>query len=72
MSYPTIEQKILDDKTISKWVRRQILETRKKSVKLAIAEVNFLKKILDERLDRQIKESKTFKTVTNLKAIDFE
>ena len=71
-SFPTTEQSVLDDKTISAWVKLQLLETRKKDTFKVLADVEKLKAILERRVDRQIKESKTFKTVTDLNAIDFD
>ncbi|TQV86349.1 hypothetical protein [Aliikangiella coralliicola] len=71
MSYPTIEDKILDDGRLSQWLCEQIVETREIDLEQAIDDVKKLKVILDKRLDRQIKERKTFKTQVNLRTIDF-
>jgi len=71
MSYPTIEDKILDDGRISEWLAGQMVETREMDPKAVLKDINKLKVILDMRTDRLIKERKTFKTKINMNAIDF-
>ena len=71
MSYPTIEDKIIDDGRISDWLARQIVATRELDVSAALEDVDKLKVILNKRVDRLIKERKTFKTRINMNAIDF-
>lgn len=71
MSYPTIEDTIISDGRISRWLESQMLETRDLSLDQTIEDVRKLKVILDKRLDRVIKERKTFKTQVNLNVIDF-
>ena len=71
MSYPTIEDKIIDDGRISDWLAQQIVATRELDVSVALEEVSRLKVILNKRVDRLIKERKTFKTRINMNAIDF-
>ena len=71
-NYPTIEDKIIDDGRISDWLAKQIVETREQDLSATIEDVKKLQVILDKRVDRQIKERKTFKTQVNLNAIDFE
>jgi len=71
MNYPTIEDKILDDGRISEWLAEQIKATREHEISDAIDDVKKLQVILEKRLDRKIKERKTFKTQVNLKTIDF-
>lgn len=70
MSYPTIEDNILEDGRISDWLARQIVETRELDLSCAIEDVKKLQVILEKRLDRKIKEQKTFKTRLDLNAID--
>jgi hypothetical protein len=70
MSYPTIEDKIIDDGRISKWLARQIIETRELDLSEVIEDVKKLQAILEKRVDRKIKERKTFKTQINFNAID--
>jgi hypothetical protein len=71
MSYPTIEDKILDDGRISQWLANQIVETRECDLSSTIEDLKKLKVILDKRVDRQIKERRTFKTQVNLNVIEF-
>jgi hypothetical protein len=71
MSYPTIEDRILDDGRISQWLAKQIVETREQDLSKAIEDLQKLKVILDKRVDRRIKERKTFKTQVNLNVIKF-
>lgn len=71
MSYPTIEDKIIDDGRISDWLAQQIVDTREIDVSAALEDVDKLKVILNKRVDRLIKERKTFKTQINMNAIDF-
>ena len=71
MSYPTIEDKILDDGRISDWLAKQIVDTRDMDLSAAMEDLKKLQVILDKRLDRQIKERKTFKTQVDLNVIDF-
>ncbi|MCW8877441.1 MAG: hypothetical protein OQK04_12110 [Kangiellaceae bacterium] len=71
MNYPTIEDKILDDGRISEWLAKQIQETRDLDLSQAVEDVRKLSVILDKRVDRAIKERKTFKTQVDLKVIDF-
>jgi len=71
MSYPTIEDKILDDGRISDWLAQQIVDTRNLDLSATMEDLKKLQIILDKRLDRQIKERKTFKTQVDLKVIDF-
>jgi len=53
MSYPTIEDKILDDGRISQWLANQIVETRENDLSATIADLKKLQVILDKRVDRQ-------------------
>ena len=71
-NYPTIEDKILDDGRISEWLAQQIVETREMDLSGVISDLAKLKVILDKRVDRQIKERKTFTTRVNFNAIDFD
>ncbi len=71
MSYPTIEDKILDDGRISEWLAKQIVDSRETDTSTVLKDVKKLEVILNKRIDRQIKESKTFKTRTDLNSIDF-
>lgn len=71
-SYPTIEDKIIDDGRISDWLERQILETRGMDLNQVIEDIKKLQVILDKRVDRKIKERKTFKTQVNFPAINFD
>ncbi len=71
MSYPTIEDKILDDGRISEWLAKQIVETRDIDTSTILEDVKKLEILLNKRIDRQIRESKTFKTRTDLNSIDF-
>lgn len=71
MSYPTIEDRILDDGRISDWLAHQIVDTRDLDLSKVVDDVQKLKVILDKRVDRTIKERKTFKTQVDLNAIDF-
>jgi len=71
MSYPTIEDNILDDGRISDWLAEQIVATRNLDVSSVLEDVDKLKVILNKRVDRLIKERKTFKTKINMNAIDF-
>ena len=71
-SYPTIEDKIIDDGRLSDWLERQILETRGMDLNQVIEDIKKLQVILNKRVDRRIKERKTFKTQVDLTAIDFE
>jgi len=71
-NYPTIEDRILDDGRISEWLAQQIVETRDLDLSAAIDDVKKLQVILDKRVDRLIKERKTFKTQVNFNAIDFD
>lgn len=71
MSYPTIEDKIIDDGRISQWLAEQIVKTRDLDLSATIDDVKKLKVLLDKRVDRLIKERKTFKTHLNMNAIDF-
>lgn len=71
MSYPTIEDKIIDDSRISDWLAQQIVDTRELDVSKAIEDIDKLKVILNKRVDRLIKERKTFKTKFDMNAIDF-
>lgn len=71
MNYPTIEDKIIDDGRISHWLAEQIVTTRELDVYVALKDVDKLKVILNKRVDRLIKERKTFKTKINMNAIDF-
>lgn len=71
MSYPTIEDNILDDGRISDWLAEQIVATRNLDVSAVLEDVDKLKVILNKRVDRLIKERKTFKTKINMNAIDF-
>ncbi len=70
MNYPTIENKIIDDGRISEWLKAQMIETRDIDTKKALKDLNMLKVILEKRIDRQVRESKTFNTQLNLKAIN--
>ncbi|WP_196139231.1 hypothetical protein [Aliikangiella sp. G2MR2-5] len=70
MTYPTIEDKILDDGRISDWLAGQIKVTRELDLSQAIDDVRKLQVILDKRMDRKIQERKTFKTQVDLKVID--
>ena len=70
MSYPTIEDKILDDGRISQWLANQIVETRQQDLSATVEDLKKLKVILDKRVDRRIRERKTFKTQVNLSVID--
>jgi len=71
MSYPTIEDTILDDGRISQWLAQQMLETRNLDLAKTLADVDKLKIILNKRLDRVVKERKTFKTQVDLNIISF-
>ena len=71
-NYPTIEDKIIDDGRISDWLERQILETRGMDLNQVIEDIKKLQVILSKRVDRRIKERKTFRTQVNLTAIDFD
>ncbi len=71
MSYPTIEDMIIDDGRISDWLAEQMIVTRERDLNEAIEDVRRLENILNKRVDRVIKERKTFKTSTDLNAIDF-
>ena len=71
MSYPTIEDKIIDDGRISDWLAQQIVDTRELDVSVVLKDVDKLKVILNKRVDRLIRERKTFKTRINMNAIDF-
>ena len=71
MSYPTIEDRIIDDGRISDWLAEQMIVTRERELNEAIEDVRRLENILNKRMDRVIKERKTFKTSTDLNAIDF-
>jgi|GEM_PF-3334557 len=71
-NYRTIEDRILDDGRISEWLAQQIVETRDLDLSAAIDDVKKLQVILDKRVDRLIKERKTFKTLVNFNAIDFD
>lgn len=70
-NYPTIEDSIIDDGRISDWLERQILETRGMDLNQVIEDIKKLQVILNKRVDRRVKERKTFKTQVNLNAIDF-
>ncbi len=70
MNYPTIENKIIDDGRISEWLKAQMIETRDIDTKKALKDLNMLKVILERRIDRQVRERKTFATQLNLKAIN--
>jgi len=72
MNYPTIENKIINDKQVSEWLKAQMLETRDLDSKKALNDLQMLKVIIEMRIDRQIRERKTFQTQVNLKAIDLE
>ena len=71
-SYPTIEDRIIDDGRLSDWLENQIVETRNLDLVKTIEDVKKLQVILNKRLDRLIKERKTFKTQVNLTAINFD
>jgi len=71
-NYPTIEDTILDDGRLSDWLANQIVETRGLDLEQTIEDVKKLQVILNKRLDRLIKERKTFKTQVNLTAINFD
>jgi hypothetical protein len=71
MSYPTIEDKIIDDGRISAWLASQMIATREVDPCKALEDVQKLKIILDRRVDRLVRERKTFKTQVDLNAIDF-
>ena len=71
MNYPTIEDNIIDDGRISDWLAQQIVDTRELDVSKAIEDIDKLKVILNKRVDRLIKERKTFKTKFDMNAIDF-
>ena len=71
MSYPTIEDRIIDDGRISQWLTEQMIATRGVELKSAIDDVRRLGNILNKRMDRVIKENKTFKRCADLNAIDF-
>lgn len=71
-SYPTIEDKIIADGRLSDWLENQIVETRDLDLVKTIEDVKKLQVILNKRLDRLIKERKTFKTQVNLTAINFD
>ncbi|TQV74958.1 hypothetical protein FLL45_08425 [Aliikangiella marina] len=71
-SYPTIEDRIIDDGRLSDWLEKQILETRDLDLSQTVEDVKKLQVILNKRMDRRIKERKTFKTQVNLTAISFD
>ena len=71
MSYPTIEDRIIDDGRISDWLAEQMIVTRERELNEAIEDVRRLQNILNKRVDRVIKERKTFKTCVDLNVIDF-
>ena len=71
MSYPTIEDRIIDDGRISQWLAEQMIATRDVELESAIDDVRRLGNILNKRMDRVIKENKTFKSCADLNAIDF-
>ncbi len=71
-SYPTVEDAIIHDNRISPWLAQQIVDTRDMDLNDIIKDVKKLQVILDKRVDRRVKERKTFKTQVDLNVIQFD
>jgi hypothetical protein len=70
LSYPKIEDRIIDDGRISQWLANQILETRHHDVSATIEDLKKLKVILDKRIELQMKEERKLESQGNLNVVN--